>query len=96
LRAQGSQYVPVAGHGTRFRARNLFHGVDQHRQPGALVGFRSPRPELLTHRLSSACPGDALGVLPTPKVARLFRTSCPISCLISFFIHRTGKKFRRM
>ena len=52
LGAQRGQYVPATGHGTRFRARNLFHGVDQHRQPSALVASRLPCPELLTHRLS--------------------------------------------
>jgi hypothetical protein len=48
---RGKQLI-VAGHGTQFRARNIFHCVDQHRQPQALAACRSPSMNLLTHRLS--------------------------------------------
>ena len=52
LGAHRSKQLIVAGHGTQFRARNLFHRVDQHRQPQALAACRSPSLDLLTHRLS--------------------------------------------
>jgi hypothetical protein len=73
--------MPIAGHRTRFRARNLFHGVNQHRQPGALVAFRSPCPELLTHRLSLT---RRLNQLESLK---------PVPELLD---HHAGQKIRRM
>jgi hypothetical protein len=52
LRTHGGNHLPVARLGTPFRARDLFCGVNQQRQPQALAACRSPLPELLIHRLS--------------------------------------------
>ena len=74
LRTQGGKQLPVARHGTPFRARNLFGGVDQQRQPQALAACRSPSPELLTHRLSFFCPSQSATRKP-PSRSR-FRNRC--------------------
>jgi hypothetical protein len=68
LRAHGGKDLSIAGHGTPFRARNLFHGVDQRRQPQALAACRSPSLELLTHCLSfwSVTTGNAKIASPFP------------------------------
>ena len=42
MRADRGQDEWIAGRGTRFRARNLFHGIDQERQPA--VDFPSGSP----------------------------------------------------
>jgi len=52
LGSHRSKQLIIAWDGTPFRARDLFHRVDQHRQPQALAACRSPSLDLLTHRLS--------------------------------------------
>ena len=52
--------------------RNLFHGVDQHRQPRAFAVAGSPRfglvrPDLMTHRLVS-CPSALPRSIPAPAI----------------------------
>jgi cyclopropane fatty-acyl-phospholipid synthase-like methyltransferase len=78
LRAQRNQHRRIAGHAALFRTSNLFHGVDQHRQPPSFATgraprrrsprFRSPRLKLLAHCLS----------LPKP-CRRQSGTSQPVS-----------------
>ena len=52
LRMQGCKQLAVAGQSADFRARHLFKGVDEQRQPCALFASRSPRVKCLTHRIS--------------------------------------------
>lgn len=52
LRINSVEHERIAGYCAEFWSRNLFHGVDQHRQPKLFVALRSPSPELLAHRLS--------------------------------------------
>lgn len=73
LRAHRSQHPTIAGLTAQFRARNLFHGIDQRRQPSLLAVCRSPSLKLLlAHWLFPApVPSPSrLPILPSPTRSR--------------------------